>query len=226
VLENIAVVQEDLLQVQDETSSSSNLQTFKINRHKEHRLHFVLRLLERAEMRLMLAEYKSIFATQLTALERTMLERIQKLENEIRQLSRKTDVPEQAANEAYEMASTVENALQETNEELAATREAVGETARHLKSLTRSVDVIDNRARANNAIVYGLQSTDPKTEVTSLLRGSSVYSSLFSKPTMLEESCLVRFPVLLLSSSLQRLRKSNFCGGQKTSPNDSQQVRT
>jgi hypothetical protein len=171
VLQNIDVVQEDLLRVQDETASSSDLQTFKINRHKEHRLHFLLRLLERAEMRLMLAEYKSIFTTQLTTLEHTMLEKVQKLENKVRELSRKTEVSEHVANEALDMASTVESALQATNEELATSREAVEETVKQLKSLTRSVDVIDNRARANNAIVYGLHSVDPRSEVTSLLTG-------------------------------------------------------
>jgi hypothetical protein len=171
VLEKIAAVQEDLLQLQDETASANDLETFKRKRHQEHRLQFLLRRLERAEMRLLLSDYTTIFTTRLSSMESAMLSKIQELEKQVTVLSKKLRASEAVAGDAMDLAWSVESYIEETRDELEEVRQTAQNTAQQLKVLRKGVDAIDARARSNNAIVYGLKSTSPKEEVKSLLQG-------------------------------------------------------
>ncbi len=81
VMEKMDAVQEELLQLQDQSSEASDIETLKEYQRQERRLQFNLRRLERAEMRLLFSEYTSVFTARLSTLEVTMLGKIQGLEN-------------------------------------------------------------------------------------------------------------------------------------------------
>jgi hypothetical protein len=171
VIEKMDMVHEELLQLQDQSSEASDLETVRAYQRQERRLQFNLRRLERAEMRLLQSKYTSVFTAQLSNLENTMLGRIHGLEKQVDVLSKKVKATEAVANDAMDIASSVQYSQQDTVEELDEIRVTADGTMKKLKDLRRVVDVIDNRTRTNNVVVYGLTSTNPKNEVTSLLKG-------------------------------------------------------
>ncbi len=71
-------------------------------------------------------------------------------------LAKKVKVAEAVANNAIDIASSVESNQQDTVEELDEIRGTAVGTTKKRKGLWRVVNVIDNRTRAKNVVVYVL----------------------------------------------------------------------
>jgi hypothetical protein len=163
---------EQLCEAEIETDTATDLQAVQRAINRERRLRFNLKLLENVRSEKIMGRHMSSIVSLVNKLQATTSVKLQRLECQIDAFISKVEVN-------YAISAEVHSLQEQLDEvhEVVSESEGLGQELRHTvlnlaerhNDLQRTVDTIDNRQRARNAVVYGLTGGHPKKQVNNLL---------------------------------------------------------
>jgi predicted RNase H-like nuclease (RuvC/YqgF family) len=166
-----------LCEAEIETDTATDVESVQRAIIRERRLRFNLDLLKNVRSEKVLARHMSSITSLVNEAQASTCVKLQQLERQINVLVSRVEVNNDVISSQVD---ALEEQLEEVNETVRESEgrskelhQSVSNLSRGLEDLQRTVDVIDNRQRARNAVLYGLSGDRPDKQIKKLLGAHS-----------------------------------------------------
>ncbi len=166
-----------LCEAEIETDTAIDVESVRRAINRERRLRFNLDLLKNVRSEKVLARHMSSITSLVNEAQATTSVKLQQLERQINILVNKVEFNNDAISAQVD---ALQDQLEEVNETVRESEgrgeklhQSVSNLSRGHEDLQRTVNMIDNRQRARNAVLYGLSGDGPDKQIKKLLGAQS-----------------------------------------------------